>query len=286
LRERKASLEKQLVEVEIAGPDMAGGRGGDGQSAPSVAGQLRQRELDNLLRRYSDKHPDVMRLKNEIAALEAEAQTKAQDSNASFGSLAAPITSPLSQVLRKQITGLDREALALQSQIENLQSQIGRYQTRIDNTPVRGIELGRISRTYNITLKKYQDLLGKGLESELSENMEKKQKGEQFQILDPANFPVRPFRPDRQKIVLIGLLAGLIAGFGLAFLWESLDTSFKNSEELDGYTNLPLLATLPAVVSRGMVLDERRSQGILVLASIGILAIGLVCVRQFGPLYF
>ena len=84
----------------------------------------------------------------------------------------------------------------------------------------------------------------------------------------------------------MGLLGGLAAGFGLAFLWETLDRSFKHSEELNGYIDLPVLATLPAIMTRGAVLDERRAHGLLVLASIGILVVGLVCVRQFGPIYF
>lgn len=285
LRERKGALEKQLVEVEIAGPELAGAKGREGLgSAADVTGQLRKRELDDLLRRYSVKHPDVIRIKNEIAAVEEQA--KAQGSKDSLGTLWAPVTSPLAQVLRKQIAGLDSEAISLQSQIEGLRLEVGKYQSRIDNTPVRGIELGKISRTYDITLRKYQDLLAKGLESELSENMEKKQKGEQFQVIDPANFPLKAFRPNRQRIILVGLLAGLAAGFGLAFLWETLDRSFKHSEELNGYIDLPVLATLPAVLTRGSVLDERRAHGLLVLASIGLLVVGLVCVRQFGPIYF
>ena len=285
LRERKGALEKQLVETEIAGPELVGAKGRDGHSSlPNVTVQLRKRELDDLLRRYSAKHPDVMRLKNEIAA--AEEQAKGQNSKDSLGALSAPVTSPLAEVLRKQIAGLESESVALQSQVENLKMAVGKYQSRIDNTPVRGIELSKISRSHDITLRKYQDLLSKGLESELSENMEKKQKGEQFQILDPANFPLKPFRPDRQRIILMGLLAGLAAGFGLAFLWETLDRSFKHGDELNGYVDLPVLATIPAVLTRGSVLDERRMQGVVALASIGVLIVGLFCVRQFGPIYF
>jgi polysaccharide chain length determinant protein (PEP-CTERM system associated) len=286
LRERKAALEKQLVEAEIAGPEVAGAKGSEGKAfLPDVTVQLRKRELDGLLRRYSSKHPDVIRLQNEIATVEAE--TKAQGSKDPFGTFSPPITSPLSQVLRKQIAGLDSEAVSVQSRVENVRLEIAKYQTRIDNTPVRGIDLSKISRTHNITLKKYQDLLAKGLDSELAENMEKKQKGEQFQILDPANFPLKPFRPDRQRIILMGLLAGLAAGFGLAFLWDSvLDTSFKRADEIAGVVNLPVLATIPALMTRGSVLDQRRSQGILVFASIAALAVGVVCVRIFGPMYF
>ena len=147
---------------------------------------------------------------------------------------------------------MDAEIKSIQAQAEVLRRQVILYQTRIDNTPVRGIELSKISRTYDITLKKYQDLLGKGLESELSENMEKKQKGEQFQILDPANFPLKPFRPNRQRIILMGLVAGLAGGFGLAFLWDYSQHIFRRSDEPADIQSA-VVATIPALVTRSSV---------------------------------
>jgi len=194
--------------------------------------------------------------------------------------------SPLRQLLQKQVAALDGEIKSLQAQAEGLRHQVTLYQTRVDNTSVRGIELSKISRTYEITLRKYQDLLAKGLESELSENMEKKQKGEQFQILDPANFPLKPIRPNRQMILLMGVLAGIGGGFGLAFIWDNLNSSFRRSDDLAAYVSLPLLATIPALLTRSSVLEHRRGQGLLVLASLGALVVGLICVRMFGPMYF
>ena len=125
---------------------------------------------------------------------------------------------PVKRVLQTQITDIDSEIKALHAQSEGIRSQIGLLQARVDNTPVRALELSKISRGYDITLRKYQDLLAKSLESELAENMEKKQKGEQFQILDPANFPVKPARPNRLLIILMGFIAGLAGGIGLAIL--------------------------------------------------------------------
>jgi hypothetical protein len=72
----------------------------------------------------------------------------------------------------------------------------------------------------------------------------------------------------------------------LAILWDNLNTSFKTVDEIGGVVNLPVFATIPDLMTRGSVLDQRRSQGILVFASIPALAVGLVCVRMFGPLYF
>ena len=287
LQERRGVLEKQLVESEIAGPELSGVKGaGGGGVTTNVVLQNRRKELADLLRHYSSKHPDVIRLKAEIAAAEEDSRS---DKNLPGGGPTlggSAMVSPLGQVLQRQIAGLDAEIKSIQAQIEGLRRQVALYQTRVDNTPVRGIELSKISRTYEITLKKYQDLLAKGLESELSENMEKKQKGEQFQILDPANFPLKPFSPNRQRIILLGLVAGLAGGFGLAFLWDNLNTSFRRSDEISAYVNLPLLATIPSLVTRSSVLEQRRAHGLLVLGSLGVLVVGLVCVRIFGPMYF
>jgi uncharacterized protein involved in exopolysaccharide biosynthesis len=246
--------------------------------------QMKKKELESLLQRYSEKHPDVVRVKKEMQALEA--QNKDLVSNKPASPAKNSSINPLKQVLQTQITDIEAELQALRSQNERLRGQIGVLQARVDNTSIRGIELSKISRGYEITLRKYQDLLGKGLESELSENMEKKQKGEQFQVLDPANFPLKPVRPNRQMIVLLALLAGLGAGVGLALVWDNLDTSFKGSNELEAYVNIPLLATIPASLTRGSVLDQRRAQGLLVFASIGVLTVGVICIRLFGPMYF
>ena len=284
LQERKALLQKQLVEADLGALDFPPLPGSEAKGfvSQNVQLQIKKRELESLLGRYSAKHPDVVHLRKEIHALETDSTVEAGASGAQGGITGSPMT----QVLQKQIAELDAEITLIRSQMDALRNQIGVYQTRIDNTPVRAIELSKISRTYDITLKKYQDLLAKGLESQLSENMEKTQKGEQFQIVDRANFPVKPVSPDRRMIViLVGLLIGLGGGFGLAFAWDFLDTSFRVSEEIRTFVDVPLLATIPALVTRGSVLERRRAQRLLVLTSIGALAVGVVCIRILGPMY-
>src|SRR5215831_4208145 len=291
LQERKGILQKQTVESDVFGMDLLGGSllGGSGLGSEvgateNVQVQMKKKELDSLLQRYSSKHPDVVRLKKEIQVLEAMGKDTISKKPAT--SPTSPSGNPLKQVLQTQITDVDAEIQALRSQGEGMRGQVGVLQARVDNTPMRGIELNKIGRGYEITLRKYQDLLAKSLESELSENMEKKLKAEQFQVLDPANLPVNPIRPNRGIIILVGLLAGLAGGVGLAFLLDNLNTSFKRSEDINNYVNVPLLATIPNLITRGSILEQRRAQGLLVLASIGTLAVGIVCVRIFGTMYF
>jgi hypothetical protein len=287
LQDRKGVLQKQTVESDILGMDVlpGGSFATQGNGATQIVQiQMKRKELDSLLQRYSSKHPDVVRLQKEIQALEIE--SGATIPSKSVNSTKVSSGNPLKQVLQTQISDIDLEIQSLRSQSERIRNQINVLQIRVDNTPVRAIELSKISRGYEITLRKYQDLLAKGLESGLSESVEKQQKGEQFEIVEPANFPVKPVRPNRIIIVLVGLAAGLAGGVGLAVLWETLDTSFKKSDEINAFVNVPLLATLPALMTRGSVLEQRRAQGFLALASIGTLAVGVVCVRFFGPMYF
>jgi uncharacterized protein involved in exopolysaccharide biosynthesis len=264
-------------------------KSGDGETKINLPSnqklQIRQRELDSLLIRYSERHPDVMRLRTEIANLEKELDIeKSKGKNTAMGSHTTE--NPLKQIIEEQIGSLKASIKAIETSNNELRNSIAVLQKRVENTPLRGIELTKVTRTYDITLRKYQDLLAKGLESQLSENLEKKQKGEQFQVIDPANLPLAPLKPNRPLILLGGLAAGIIGGLGAAFIWDLLDRSLKNGDDLSSFVDLPILATIPTIVTRSAVLERRRAQGILGVSTLGVLAVGLVLIRLFGSRFF
>lgn len=287
LQERTAAQEKQLAEMDTAGAESGGGVDAEGKPTASRPKQIetKKSQLASLLAQYSERHPDVIKLRKEIDALEKETPTEEPTAGAPAPRAAAASRNPLRDTIRKQMTDTLLDIRTIKAKNEISRKDITTYQTRVENTPLRAIELSKVGRNYEITLKKYQDLVAKALDSQLSENMEKKQKGEQFQVLDPANVPEKPESPKRSWILLLGLVGGLGAGFGLAFLLEIMDTSFKAGDELEGYANVPLLATLPAVVTRGTVLQKRRMQGLLVLASVILIVVGVVTIHLSVP-YF
>lgn len=287
MQERMLSLQKQLVDAGEPLPVNDKSKPVDFKQTLPVWHkiQLRQKELDALLLRYSDKYPDVIRLKNEIKEFEKE--LAGEMTNVKPASLQAEAgQNPLRRVIEEQIESLKSSMNAIQMTNAELKKAIAVRQQRIENTPLRAIELSKVTRTYNITLRKYQDLLAKGLESQLSENLEKKQKGEQFQVIDPANLPLAPIRPNRPLILLGGLVAGIVAGFGIVFLLDTFDRSFRNSDDVNSFVDLPVLATLPAIVTRGAILDRRRIQGMLGASTVGIIAIGIILIRMFGAKFF
>jgi len=283
LEDRKANLEKQLVDEEKLGKQISSAQGvGKEDLLPREERVERMKtELDSLLSRYSDKHPDVIDLQREIQALEAEGLTEEAESGESDSRAIPRKRSAVFLMLSRQVADLNTEIRSVQSNNNVLKKRITSYQARIENTPLRSIELSKITRTYDITLSKYQDLLGKLLDSQLSENMEKKQKAEQFQMIDTANLPEEPVRPNRLLILLMGLVVSLGVGLGLAFLLENLNNSFKSGDDLSDYANIPLLASIPLITTRATVLHRRRQQALLVLGSVVSLATGLVAIRVY-----
>jgi protein tyrosine kinase modulator len=283
LQDRKAALEKQMAENDMLEKEytMLGNPGG-GQPTSQLTGTARRKaELQALLKKYSAKHPDVIRLQRELEASEVETPAKDTKSPPQLSSLRSGRS--LKTTLATQVDDLKAEMAALQTKNKNVRDQIAVLQSRLGDTAIRAIELSKITRDYDITLKKYQDLLAKGLDSELSENMEKKQKGEQFQIVDRANLPRLPVGPNRPRIIIVGVLLGLGAGLGVAVLLELLNTAFKRGEDVGGYAGVPLLVTLPIIPTRGRIIAKRQERSMLILASAIILVVGMVLIPFIAP---
>ena len=104
-------------------------------------------------------------------------------------------------------------------------------------------------RDYDNMQRNYQSLLDKRLSAKVAENLEKRQKGEQFRIIDPANLPQKPAKPDLLRICLMGLVAGCGLGFGGAFVLEQSKLKFRRAEEAELLLGIPLLAAIPDFIT-------------------------------------
>ncbi len=218
-----------------------------------------ERELADLKSRFTDKHPEIIQKKNEINELKQGIMAaKAEREKHPAARTSRPVQSPAEAALQGQYEELNIEIGRLKARQKALEKQTAEYQARVENTPAREQQMLAIQRDYENTKSHYQSLLDKKLNARISENLEKRQQGEQFRIMDPANLPVKPFSPDQTKIILFGLLGGLAAGAGLAYLREMADTSFAGPEELEAVLQLPVLAAIPNI---SMALKKERKAG-------------------------
>jgi uncharacterized protein involved in exopolysaccharide biosynthesis len=210
-----------------------------------------KRDLANAQSKYTENHPDVIDLKKKIANLESKVEAKikalreGKTEENSSNHVLDPIAKRLLTQYTEQYNGALLEIKRLKEEEKKLKDQIVLYQKRIEDTPKREQELTLLTRDYDLLKTNYQSLLDKKIQAQMAENLERKQQGEQFKILDPARIPEKPFKPDRNKILLIGTFLGLASGLGLAWFRESLDQSFHNYQEVEVYLGIPVIAAIP-----------------------------------------
>ena len=160
--------------------------------------------------------------------------------------------------LKAALTEVDAEVKALRKDESRLQAATARYQARADNTPLREQEFQELSRNYQTTKDHYQSLLKRYQEAQLAEDMEQRQKGEQFKIVDPAVVSDRPAAPNRSRFLLTGLILSLGLAAAAVVLAEQLDTSFHAIEELRAFTKIPVLVGIAGIATRRDTVFRRR----------------------------
>jgi polysaccharide chain length determinant protein (PEP-CTERM system associated) len=258
---RKITLQTQIADQQRTGavttvPSASGSQG------PRDLVSLKN-ELASLESRYTQNHPDVVHLRNMIARMEADKPAVTTDSTE-----VNTMLSLADQTLRRQLQDVLLEIKSRKVEIAKIQSEIKWYQAKVEETPKREQELLSLNRDYENLKKLYDSLLARKLEAEIAVSMEKKQKGEQFRIIDPAKLPTIPVKPDVGKIILMTLALGLGLGGGLAFLMEAMDTSFKTLEEIKE-VRLPVLVTIPLIRSENELKNIKRKE-ILAYTAVGL----------------
>jgi polysaccharide chain length determinant protein (PEP-CTERM system associated) len=267
LLERQLALQSQMNEPEAQLiPDLpvsssAGGPPASG-SLPALKAYLAQ-----LQTRYTEQHPEVVATKARIERLESElaatAAAEADPSGESSGAVADAAPAPASpdflvSDLTAQVAAVDRDITLLQDRYNEIQGHIGRYQTRVEKIPEVEQELQSLERDYALISRYYSELLSRKLEAETAGAVERRWQEEHFKILDPAQVAESPEFPKPSMFLLIGTLAGLVAGVALGFLLEVVDPSVKNLRELESLLPYPVLLTLPHLKEPGSRFRRRR----------------------------
>jgi len=228
-------------------------------------------QLASLEARYTANHPDIIRLKETIAKLEANQEEEPSES--APRRRVSPETQRMLQTLNRQLINVGLEIKDLKTEIVKTQHQIKWYEKKVEDTPKREQELLALNRDYENLKELYNSLLNRKLEAGIAVSMEKKQKGEQFRVLDPAKLPERPIKPDIRKILLMAMALGLGLGGGLAYLNEMFDTSYKNPKELEKELGLPVLVSMPIRYTEKELRHMRiRKMAAYVSVSVGFVA--------------
>lgn len=253
-RDRHLVLERALADLTAAEATPAPvAPVAPGQTVLTAAQQLAsaRAELQSLELRLKPEHPDVVRARKHVAELQQAADNEAlaqpvSSENAPVQSAEAIRRNRINEA-KAELANLDKQIADKQQKEQQLRGNLGTYQQRIEATPTRESELADLTRDYGTLQAAYQSLLAKKQDSQLAANLERRQIGEQFRILDAAHLPARPYSPNRPRFYAMGLAAGLGFGLALAALLEYMDRSMRTESDVRAALKVVVLATVPLI---------------------------------------
>jgi polysaccharide chain length determinant protein (PEP-CTERM system associated) len=284
--DRRLVVQRELNDLNAIPVAIATAADGTESGQPATAAQQlasAEAALAQLELKETPEHPDIKRMKRVISDLKAKADQEA---------LAAPVTpeaaprrptSPAEVArqnkisdLKAELEQLDRQIAFKQQEDKQLRGTVASYQQRVEAAPTRESELTALTRDYATTQTAYQTLLAKKEDSKIAANLERRQIGEQFKLLDPARVAEKPFSPNRPMLNMIGLAAGFAIGVALVALFEYRDRSFRTEEEILALLRVNVLAVVPYMQS-----EKERKVRFLRQVAVGC-SLGFVVVACFA----
>jgi hypothetical protein len=164
---------------------------------------------------------------------------------------------------------------------EHYRGIVKEVELAIEETPKRQEELSTLERDLRMMHRQYESLLVKMQNARMAENLERKQKGEQFRVLNTAQIPTNPIEPNRSKLILFSFFLSFMFGMALGVLVEVSDHSLRDSASAQSLIGLPMLATIPKLVLdtervrkavlRRSILITASTMGVLMVGSLGLL---------------
>jgi polysaccharide chain length determinant protein (PEP-CTERM system associated) len=282
--EATAVANPELVVIDPAHP----------QTIELAAKQSKLAELSN---RYTDSYPEVVRVKREIEQLERRIVEIRKTAPSPANAVPSPVKKGASpprvtpaavtpsapratkerdelRLLKAQLASVEADIPQAKRDRQELLRAMAVVEAKVGQSPRREQEMISLSRDYDNLKASYDELLKKKLDADVSQNLEKRQKGEQFQILDPANLPEEPFVPDRKKIMGIAALAAFALAFGGTLLLEITNPALRTAHDFKHIYSFPVLASVPQIQD-GEYAERRKMHQAAVFGGIALFLVSV-----------
>lgn len=244
-QDRLSMIERQISSMRAGASNEVQVPGELATASPAAVRAVQlERELEVARATYTDRHPEIVRLRDDLAA--ARAAVKAEQGRPESERVATLRVDP---TYRSLVSDGERSRLRirdLQRQESNIRAQIGMYRARVDSAPRVEQQMASLQREYDIERAQYGELMNRKRNAEIAENMERSRGTEQFMVLARAGFPTVPFSPNPQRLWAVTLLLGLVIGGGLALGREYLDRAIHDARALNDL-DLPVLGEIPRI---------------------------------------
>lgn len=235
-----------------------------------------EERLDQLKLTYTDKHPDVAAVKEQIAVLEERRATEFADKSSmglSSAMEANPMQSSAYQDLKLAMAQADAEVSALTARVAAYKKDVDNFERSLDILPEIEAELKRLDRDYGLNKRQFEELLKRRESARLSEVADAQADDVKLKVIEPPRIPLAPIAPNRIQLLSLVLLASLGAGAALAVLLSQISPRFYSSDELKEVAQLPVLGTVSLVFSRRQRTERRMELAMFALVFLGLLSL-------------
>jgi len=202
----------------------------------------------DLKKKYTDSHPDVVAAEVRLKQLQDQLKALPPD----------PPSAKDSSTTAVRIDLIEKEQQRLTRENQQIQAQIAAYQGKVDSVPLREQQLSELTRDYEISKEQYKSLLEKTYSAEMATDLEKRQQGERFTIIDPARAPERPFKPNRLGLMYASLAGAFFFSIALVIVQDNISGAIKAERELKELLprSVMFLGSIPTIEIKA---DRRRT---------------------------
>jgi uncharacterized protein involved in exopolysaccharide biosynthesis len=249
--------------------------------------EIARANLATLKLRYKPDHPDIRAAERIISELQAQAEKEASRASDESPSNAVSLEEQARQKrlrdLQAELDVIDHQLSVGEAEENRLREVIANYGRKVEAAPTRESELVELTRDYEVLKKSYDTLLAKKEDSKLAADLERRQIGEQFRVLDAASLPARPSNQmPRLALSFSGAIAGLVLGLLLTAFLEYRNSSFSREGEVTRLLELPVLALVPIMPSDREQRGRRLRTLLFDVAGTGVVVVSMAVLVVWG----
>lgn len=221
-------------------------------------------EYERLSAIYKENHPDLIRLKGEIAGLEKSNSPSINTAN----------------LIERKISATNSQINLLSQQLSKINIQIQELETKILKIPQVERGLLSLNRDYVAVKGQYDEIVSNTMQAQMAESLEQGRKAERFSILEPPLLPDQPYKPDRKKLLVAGFMASICIPFGIVIVLAFLDKSVRGPDAVEAVAGVQPLVVIP-VINTPKEEKNRRNRTIKILISMILLTIAAISLTHF-----
>lgn len=236
-------------------------------------------KLASAQEKYSADHPDVVRLQREIAELQKAVETDAHAGNQPTER--AHADNPVYIQVKGQLDALTVDRESAVKKRDELHAKFEDYEKRMAHSPEVERQYRELARGLESAQFKYQEILSKQTEAQVSQNLETERKGEKFTLIEPPQPPEKPTSPNRKLILILGFLLSIALGCGAVVAQDSFDASVRGPHDIRQLLQVPALASIPVIVTQADRKQRRRIRGYSWGGGIAAVLVAAVIVNTF-----